>query len=200
VAEELDPAPALLREALAEAEVLLWSGRPAPGVRFTARDVLLVPFSLLWGGGALVWEYLALAARAPLVFCLWGLPFVVLGQYMIWGRFVADARRRARLVYGLTVHRAIVAREGWPRTVASFPIDARTEISLVESAGGRGTIRFGGSSAVEVARLQRGAPPFAFESLPMARDVYQMILELQAVAGTERDADDREPSAAPRDR
>jgi hypothetical protein len=193
--------PPLLRDALADAEVLLWSGRPAPGVRFTARDVLLVPFSLLWGGGALVWEYLALVSHAPLIFCLWGLPFVVVGQYMIWGRFVADARRRARTVYGLTVHRAIVAREGWPRTVASFPIDARTEVSLAESPAGRGTIRFGGASAAEVARLDRGAPPFAFEALPMARDVYQMIVELQAVAGTERDIDDDgEPEALPRER
>ena len=90
-------------------ERLLWWGRPDPSVRFAPADAFLIPFSVLWTGFMVVWEVGASAADAPLLFRLWGVPFLVLGAYFTVGRFVAKARRKRRTVYVLTDRRAIAA-------------------------------------------------------------------------------------------
>jgi hypothetical protein len=44
---------------------------------------------------------------------LWGVPFVVIGQYMIWGRFLYDAWLKPRTYYGITNRRVLMrARNG----------------------------------------------------------------------------------------
>ncbi len=75
-------------------EHLLWYGRPDPAKHFTGSDVFLVPFSLMWGGFAIFWMGAALVGGAPVPFALFGLPFVVVGLYFIFGRFLVKARRK----------------------------------------------------------------------------------------------------------
>jgi hypothetical protein len=78
-------------------EHLLWIGQPRRGVFLRAPDLFLVPFSLLWGGFALFWEWQVLhTPNAPAYMALFGLPFVLFGIDPIAGRFFVDARLRAR--------------------------------------------------------------------------------------------------------
>ena len=87
-------------------ETLVWAGRPDPASRFTAADVWLVPFSVLWFGFAIFWCVAASIQGGA--FGLFGVPFVILGAYMAIGRFVYKARRHRVTRYGLTERRAIV--------------------------------------------------------------------------------------------
>jgi hypothetical protein len=97
----IDPIAALkLQPELLSGESIYWAGMPNPRRIFHSDDWALIPFSLLWGGFAIFWEATALgyvnfgskssAHSAPSFFVLWGIPFVLYGQYMIWGRFIVD--------------------------------------------------------------------------------------------------------------
>ncbi|MGX5358145.1 hypothetical protein [Kocuria sp. KH4] len=105
----MDDARKQLGPVLRPGEQLRWVGHPDPQVRFAPADVYLVPFSLLWGGFAIFWEWQVLTDSESIFFALWGIPFVLVGLYFIVGRFVYKKRRKLRTVYGLTDARAIVS-------------------------------------------------------------------------------------------
>ena len=84
----MDDARQRLEPLLRPGEQLRWTGRPDPKVRFGAADVFLVPFSLLWAGFAIVWETMAITGGSSPFFALWGFPFVLLGLYIVFGRFI----------------------------------------------------------------------------------------------------------------
>src|SRR4051812_45211669 len=96
-----DPS-SMIRQQLGSREKLLWYGQPRQGIVFRASDVLFIPFSLIWGGFALFWETSVLVAGAPFFFAFWGIPFVLAGLYMIFGRFFVEARMRQHTSYGVT--------------------------------------------------------------------------------------------------
>ena len=110
------------RAFLAPGEKLRWEGAPATGLRLRKADALLIPFSLAWGGFAAFWEATALSMDAPLLFKLAGLPFVLIGLYIVIGRFYHDAWLRARTRYALTDERALIAINGFSRQLHSIPL------------------------------------------------------------------------------
>ena len=107
---------------LRQGERLLWVGQPDPGVRFTGADAFLVPFSILWGGFAVVWEIMAITRSESPLFVLWGIPFVLVGLYFIFVRFIVKKRRKLATAYGLTDSRAIVCTGN--RSIADTPVRA----------------------------------------------------------------------------
>lgn len=119
---------------LRQGERLLWVGRPDPWVRFTSADAFLVPFSILWGGFAIFWMISAITMAQQPFFALWGIPFVLVGLYFIFGRFIFKKRRKLRTVYGLTDRRAIVCVGD--RSVSESPFNG-TPTKVDRSKDGR---------------------------------------------------------------
>ena len=74
---------------------MLWAGRPDSGVLFGRGDLLLVPFTVLWGGFAVFWNVMAWRGHAPVFFRLWGIPFLLAGLYVIVGRFFVKTEPEA---------------------------------------------------------------------------------------------------------
>lgn len=173
-------APEALKRRLDTGEALLWWGMPKRGILFRRRDLLLVPFSLLWGGFAIFWESLALTHGAPLFFALFGLPFVVIGLYFIGGRFVHDAWRRARTFYGVTPERVVIVSGD---TVQSLSLRQLPETTLQEKSDGSGFLTFG-SAALPfggMANPWSGKPAVpTFEAIPDAGAVHDLIRRTQA--------------------
>lgn len=134
---------------LVSGETVLWTGKPNTAVVFHKEDAFLVPFSLLWGGFAIFWEASVLGlvgaqnSSAPSFFVLWGIPFVVIGQYLIWGRFFVSGWKKRRTYYALTNRRAIVVQDGWSRKMASAYLDSIPMlVKQSERSDGLGTLRF----------------------------------------------------------
>lgn len=132
-----------LNERLLPGERMLWTGRPGQGLRLRPQDIVLVPFSLVWCGFAVFWTWMAMRGSAPPFFIAWGLMFVAVGLYFVFGRLLADAWIRSGMVYGLTDKRALMMRPApFASFTAVFLADA-ADLRLNEAGGGRGTILFG---------------------------------------------------------
>lgn len=161
-------------------ERVLWQGQPRQGVILRAQDAFTIPFSLLWCGFAVFWEATVIASGAPFFFKLFGVPFVLVGLYMVIGRFFIDAYQRKRTWYTLTDQRALIT--GSTRTTTERAIDlfGTPHISVDSRKDGTGTISFGGGPSLPFANLtrrrRRDQPP-AFEAIADAASVYRLIME-----------------------
>jgi hypothetical protein len=131
-----------LQSSMLEGEHLLWSGRPPRGILFRSDDFLAVPFSLLWGGFAIFWEYSVVFSEkgAPLFFKIWGIPFVLVGLYLIVGRFFVDAWQRRRTLYGITDKRVLILTGS---KLASLNLGSLSKVSLRKRGSGGGVINLG---------------------------------------------------------
>jgi Bacterial PH domain len=184
-----DPAPAQeMNRVLDSGESLLWSGAPPRGLLLRAGDLFMIPFSLLWGGFAIFWEASVLRSNAPPIFSLFGVPFVLIGLYMIFGRFFVDAAMRARTFYGLTNRRAIIISGLFSRTTNSLPLRTLSDTSLRERSDGSGTILLGRPqlyAAWSYGMHWPGTSQYStpmFEMIPNARSVNEQLLEAQRAA------------------
>src|SRR6266436_3023301 len=79
---------------------------------------------------------------------LWGIPFVLIGQYLIWGRFLYAAWLKGRTHYAVTNRRVIVVQDGWKRQTASAYIDSLPSLVKEGGSNGIGILRFGQPQAM----------------------------------------------------
>ena len=183
-----------LLEQLDPEEHLLWSGQPRTGVHLRAQDAFLIPFSLLWCGFAVFWEFTAWTAtsRAPgpigFIFPLFGLPFVVIGLFFVFGRFFVDAFARARTFYGVTNERILIISGLLSRQVKSLQLRTLTDVSLTQHRNGSGTVTFGPSQAISGFSPGGSWPgagryqPPAFDLVDHAKEAYDIIRQAQRAA------------------
>jgi hypothetical protein len=164
----------------------LWAGAPRRGLVLRGSDAFMIPFSLLWAGFAFFWELSVLQEGAPLFFALWGIPFVLVGLYITVGRFLVDARRRARTTYAVTSERIIISSGAFSPSVKSLNLRTLSDVTLHERPDGSGTITFGSVSplvAMYAGTAWPGIPQVpSFEMIPDARQVYGIIREAQRAA------------------
>jgi hypothetical protein len=184
---------ARLRREFSSDEKLLWSGAPVQGLRFQTSDIFMIPFSLMWGGFAFFWEGAVLYASGVRVtaappyitgtyfsfMALWGIPFCLMGLYIIFGRFFFDAAARAKTAYAVTDRRIIIARGN---SVRSLALSALPEIELKEGGNGRGSIVFGVSGVFTGTGwpawgFRRYGRPMMFDGIVKVREVYALILD-----------------------
>lgn len=135
---------ASVRARLAVDEHVLWTGGPDPAVLLGPQDVFLIPFSLLWAGFAVFWEIAVVTSDAPLIFCLSGVPFLLVGAHITVGRFIVKRWLASRSTYVLTDRRAIVVL---PRSTVELRLPGPA-VTVRQSRNGRhATVGFGSSTS-----------------------------------------------------
>jgi hypothetical protein len=171
-----------LRDAVQNAcpgEKIRWVGKPATGLRFNRSDWFVVPFSLLWGGFALLFPVDVRSGAGP--FLVIPIVFKVVGVYIIAGRFFVDMFRRSRTEYGLTDRSAVVISSSFGASTRVVDLHTLSEISLERGKSGEGSVVFGAQPSIFAGNNMRawGGAPSAptFEYIPNAAAVYQMALE-----------------------
>jgi hypothetical protein len=185
---------------LMSGETLQWAAMPNAGVVLHSEDWGLIPFSLLWGGFTIFWEagvlgYWGNTAKknsAPTFFALWGLAFVLAGQYFIWGRFLRDAWLKRKTYYGVTNRRVLIVQEAWKRKIRSCYLEAIPEIAREGET--TGTLWLGQKLSMFASRRspKRSMSRFDVDSMvPVLADiddldsVYRLIMELREQARKE---------------
>ncbi len=170
------------QDRLLDGERIVWSGRPAGGLLLTGRDLFLIPFSLLWGGFTIFWEWMALRLpRTPVMMPLFGIPFVLMGIYFILGRFLVDAWLRSLTRYAVTNQRVLMLRLPPFSSFSAMAIDRLPTLTLEERSGGQGTIRFQDAPAYAWGRgngfaiMTPALAPSQFLAIPDARQVFEII-------------------------
>ncbi|MGB0064665.1 MAG: hypothetical protein WBP85_09490 [Terracidiphilus sp.] len=109
-----------------------------------------------------------------------------MGQYLIWGRFLYTAWKKARTYYGITNKRVLVLNAGANRRVTDAYFSSIDSVSLTTRPDGIGTIDFAPETYAPTSwnfnsRRGRGnqlgidlSRP-AFFDIENARNVYQLI-------------------------
>lgn len=173
----------LLRKEVQSDERIIWSGIPQQGLMLRASDTVLIPFSLMWGGIAIFWEFSVISSGAPFFFMLWGIPFALAGIYLIVGRFFYDSSRRANTIYGLTDKRAIIISGLFSKKITSLNLKNLSEIQVKANKDGSGTITLGASNQPQFFQnsswpgMSNGAP--SFEGINDVQRVKQYIRQYQ---------------------
>jgi hypothetical protein len=173
-----------LRPHLNPNESLLWAGKPQSGIVFRNSDIFMIPFSLMWGGFAIFWFVTALASGAPFFFAAFGIPFVLIGLMMIFGRFFLDSYMRKNTCYGLTDKRIIIKSGIFTKSIKSLNIKTISDIEYTEKTDGSGTINMGPKNPFQYwgngmnwMPNTKGNP--SLELIDNVRKVYNQIIELQ---------------------
>jgi hypothetical protein len=178
---------------LMSGESIYWAGIPNPRVIFHSDDWTAIPFSLLWTGFFVFWEAEALGVWGKTsrpgenntFMVLWGIPFLVMGNYMVWGRFLTDAWLKRRTYYAVTNRRLLVLQEGWKRKSSSTFIGGSPQIEREGTL--TGTLWFGPKYPVVAAkrRKTRDMSRFSVGDVPVFADiddvdaVYRLIMDLR---------------------
>jgi hypothetical protein len=164
----------LLKQELQVDETLVWSGLPRQGLIFKANDIFMIPFSLMWGGFAFFWELSVFSSNAPIFFRLWGIPFVLVGIYIIAGRFFFDAKIRAGTLYGLTNKRAIIISGLLSKKTTSINLKNISEVQVTKKSDGSGTIILGASNPLQF--FQNASWPGATKGTPSFEGIQNVDL------------------------
>ncbi len=163
-----------LRSHLTAGEAILWKGKPGKGHLLTGQDVFMIPFSILWCGFAFFWEYSVLS-QGITPFALFGIPFVLMGIYMVVGRFFWTAWIRRRTLYAVT-SRKIIRKRG--SRVDMLDIRTLPPMHMASYADGSGTILFNRSPYYRMNYNDLGLnAQFSLEVIPQVSRVHQIISE-----------------------
>jgi hypothetical protein len=149
----------VLQAELSTGESLLWTGKPNPRVIFHASDWVTIPTGIFVAGFSIFWEA-GVGGSGPWrgggdpssFMMLWGIPFIIVGQYMLWVRFLYAAWKKTRITYALTNERILVIVAPPQAKVISIYLRSVPGITKDVRADGIGTLKFGDTPPVWGAR------------------------------------------------
>jgi hypothetical protein len=176
--------PDAIRRRLRPGERILWSGRPNLNA-YAMRGVwYLLPFSIVWLGFAIFWELGVISSRAPFPFALFGIPFVGMGVYMVFGRLIVATREAERATYAVTDQRVILITGAFQPAIVEMDLADLPPVQLAEAGSGVGTITFGPAMGYRVPpgwpTMGQALRPTAFESIPDAATAYRILQDARS--------------------
>lgn len=179
-----------LQSRLLPGESILWRGKPSRKIIFHSDDRITIPFSFLWGGfgGFLAYQNLRSAAETDAVsdlLVLWALIFVLMGQYLIWGRFLYSAWKKKNTLYAVTNMRVLNLRYDWTYKLIEGLLANLYSVKISPRRNGYGTIKFYPQPKRKISWFSANHrnnvvtdidhDSLTFHDIPNMQEVYQLI-------------------------
>ena len=168
-----------LQPVLQPGERVVWSGRPDPGVIFTAADAYLEPFYVIWTSSAVFAFFnfqgspgAGFAAVIPLL-------FMVIGIYLVFGRFAVKAAGKRRTAYAVTDRRVLVVRGS---NVAESPLGVQKTTRRARN-GKHMSITFGAVTRMSIFGQNRSIPNAGLDFMSFASPMPVAFYDVADVDG-----------------
>jgi hypothetical protein len=190
-----EPLPPGWEDILQKGERILWQGRPERGIAWSELVDPKTPFGLFFAGFAAFWIYTAASMGRGTgiggVFPLFGIPFLLVGLHLAFGRVFWSAYARGRTHYTLTDRTAFIATEVMGRRRLARH-DLGPEMALTLDDGDPGAVWFGeevthhpgGFRGAGSSRRYRAPSTtrrrIGFERIAGARRVYRLMTDALA--------------------
>ena len=173
---KIDPnAKAALRPHIGErVEQLRWAIQPKQGVLLRKQEGCLMPFFWVFFLFAVAWETIVITTSAGWVMTLWGVPFVLVGGYMAFGRLFHDAWYRRKVYYGLTEERLYILRHN---QLEAHALQYIRQLKYVPRSKGHGDILFAQSDLTTARTYNNTIPSKStrLDCIPMAEQLYDWM-------------------------
>ena len=158
-------------------EEILWHGSPDGKIRLRARNLVISAFGIFFFGFSIFWT-LGAANSGDLIFPLFGLPFMAVGFYLVFGTHFFDAHKRRHSYYTLTNKRAFIATNILTKKIKSYAVNAETDLEF--QPGPPASIYF----AKEMKSGQNGSytVPVGFEYVADGDTLYKLFRQVQRAA------------------
>ena len=158
-------------------EYIVWKGKPEKGKLLTAEDIFLIPFSIVWCGGALVWTSVAIS-EAILPFMLVGFFFSTVGLYISIGRYIHKIYRRKNTRYIITNKKVLTC---YKNRVATLNRSRISMMNIKVYKDGNGNIAFEDDSPFsknEEGFLDFLSKKVSLQNIPDVHTVYKILNEM----------------------
>jgi len=173
----------LFGEILLKNESIIWAGRPKQGFALKSSDKYLIPFSIFWCGFIFIWEYITLyVLEGATILSFFGIPFILIGLYLLIGRYFMDASIRKNTYYALSDNRVFIRTGVWNISTNIYRFKDLSQIQFTEKADGSGNIliRPVGITFPQEGKLNRSALPqgaIQFELIDSVKKVFLLLQE-----------------------
>lgn len=162
------------RSYLKSGEYILWKGKPGKGGLFTIRDLITIPFSLMWLSFALYWEMSVIRTGSSIFAMVWGIPFIIVGLYLLVGRFLYAAHLRKNTFYVVTSKKFIIKQKN---KIEWHDGKKYQLITLKTHKNGSATMVFGQSS--QIAGHEMPHAFFTFDNISDPEQVQNAIRNME---------------------
>ncbi len=136
----------IIEENLMDGESILWKGKPQIKI-FTIADIPITIFALFWCGFVTMWEINAIkmSPKTPGFdfFPIFGLPFVIVGLYLLIGRFFYRYFNLKNTHYFVTNKRIVELTKFFGKNISrEIFLDSLTGVEKTVEKNGASTIFF----------------------------------------------------------
>ena len=129
-------------------EAILWCDKPKKLFVFTMSEVFTTLFGIVWLAFSMFWVISAYFATSGTddavarIFTLFGLPFVLIGLYLVIFRHIFSVISRRKTIYALTSKRAVIVHTGRREYMQEFKYKDISNIRIKSDENDLGSIIF----------------------------------------------------------